>query len=90
MSERDIGELHQAVRSLMEDMARHSDQQTRDLADLHKKWDALHEVVLKLQVQNVMVRAGATTIVKLILWTTAVVGGAVAAWDWARQHVTLH
>ena len=36
----------------MDKMARHGDQQTHDLAGLHRKWDVLQGAGLKLQMWN--------------------------------------
>lgn len=41
----------------------------------------------RLRTEHVIVRAGASTIVKLVVWGTAIVGGAVTAFTWLKDHV---
>ena len=41
----------------------------------------------RLRTEHVIVRAGASTIVKLIVWGAAIIGGAVTAIGWLRDHV---
>ena len=41
----------------------------------------------RLRTEHVIVRAGANTIVRLIVWGTAIIGGAVTAFGWLKDHV---
>ena len=77
-----------------ERLTRLETRQSRIIADLaaHQVEEGRHheevrEQLLALRTEHVIVRAGATTIVKVAIWSAAIVSGAVAAWHWLGQHI---
>lgn len=84
---RSLGQLEQSVADVRTHLQRHVVEQKDDFMAVRQQLDSLTERVLLLRTEHVIVRAGASTIVKATLWLAAVVGGAAAAWDWIRQHV---
>lgn len=90
MDQRDLGRLEQAVEDLTANLREHVDRQDTDKEKLNERLDEMSEQIRCVRTEHVIVRAGATTVVKVVIWSAAVIGGGVTAWNWVKSHVTFH